>query len=54
MNLVTLTVVVNDWRDTDTSDDNINEMLAQIRHGFEEVTDLVEERFDVAIAIKED
>lgn len=54
MKLIHLTVVIDDWRNTDSSDENINDMLGQVRHGFGKVVDLVGERFNVAIKIDEE
>lgn len=54
MKLITLTVVVNDWRDTDTSDENIDKLLDEVRDAVQSSVACIADKFDVVLAINED
>lgn len=54
MKLLTLTVIVNDWRDTDSSDENIDKLLDEVRFGIHDSVGRAADKFDVALAVSED
>lgn len=54
MKLITFTVVVNDWRDTVTSDENIDKLLNEVRDAVLSSVSCVADKFDVALAVSED
>ncbi len=54
MKLIALTVVVNDWRDMDTSDENINKLLDEVRARIDQTISDVGEEHDIVLAVEED
>lgn len=54
MKLITFTVVVNDFRDMDTSDNNIDALLTDVRDAMHSSVGCVANRFDVALCVEED
>ncbi len=54
MKLITLTVVVNDWRDMDTSDAEIDKLLNEVRARINQTIEDVGEEHDIALSINED
>lgn len=54
MKLISLTVVINDWRDTDRSDDNIDKLLDEVRARINQTIEDVGEEHDIVLAVEED